>query len=167
MGIGFAIPVDTLKYEVDTLIRDGKISRPIIGVTYVDSTQARFLGINKGILILNVPDGSPASKAGLKGTKRSPDGNIVLGDIIVAIDNDAVKNEADLFKAIEKHNINDEVTVKVIRMANLDELAKQPVVEDEDSDERVNLSDRVVERNKANSVDVKVRLSAREISYST
>lgn len=166
MGIGFAIPVDTLKYEVDTLIREGKISRPIIGVTYVDSSQARFLGVNRGILILNVPDGSPASKAGLRGTTRASDGNIVLGDIIVAIDNDPVKNEADLFKAIEKHEINDEVTVKVIRMANLDELAKQSA-SDDDSDEQVNFSDRTVQRSKDSTVDIKVKLSAREISYST
>lgn len=40
-GIGFAIPVDTLRYEVDTLIRDGRILRPVIGVSYLDSSQAK------------------------------------------------------------------------------------------------------------------------------
>jgi len=38
-GIGFAIPVDTLKYEVDTLLRDGKVVRPALGVTYLESTM--------------------------------------------------------------------------------------------------------------------------------
>jgi S1-C subfamily serine protease len=40
-GVGFSIPVDTLKYEVDTLIRDGRIVRPVIGVSYLDSSQAK------------------------------------------------------------------------------------------------------------------------------
>jgi S1-C subfamily serine protease len=40
-GIGFAIPVDTLRYEVDALIRDGRIVRPVIGVSYLDSSQAK------------------------------------------------------------------------------------------------------------------------------
>ena len=39
-GIGFAIPVDTLKYEVDTLLRDGKVVRPALGVTYLESTMS-------------------------------------------------------------------------------------------------------------------------------
>jgi S1-C subfamily serine protease len=38
-GIGFAIPVDTLKYEVDTLLRDGKVVRPALGITYLESTM--------------------------------------------------------------------------------------------------------------------------------
>ena len=42
-GIGFAIPVDTLRKEVDTLIRDGKITRPIIGVSYLESSQAKVV----------------------------------------------------------------------------------------------------------------------------
>jgi S1-C subfamily serine protease len=47
-GVGFAIPVDTLKYEVNTIIRDGKVSRPALGIKYLDSSQARSLGIVKG-----------------------------------------------------------------------------------------------------------------------
>jgi len=43
-GIGFAIPVDTLKSIVETIIRDGKVVRPLIGITYLDSSQARALG---------------------------------------------------------------------------------------------------------------------------
>ncbi len=101
-GIGFAIPVDTLKYEVNTLIRDGRIVRPVIGVTYLESAQAKSLGINKGILVLDVgPKGSPARMAGMHGTVRSANGDLELGDIITAIDGKAVSSESDLFSAIE------------------------------------------------------------------
>lgn len=120
-GIGFAIPVDTLKYEVNTLIRDGKVIRPAIGVSYLSSSQSQLLGINKGILILDINDNSNAKKSGLKGTVRRSNGDILLGDIIIAVDNDEVRNESDLFKAIEKHKVNDEVTITVLRNADLDQ----------------------------------------------
>ena len=47
-GIGFAIPVDTLRYEVDTIIKSGKVVRPALGITYLQSSQALNLGIKKG-----------------------------------------------------------------------------------------------------------------------
>lgn len=82
-GIGFAIPVDTLKYEVETLIREGKVVRPVMGVSYLETSQARSLGINSGILVLDAPNGSPAKKAGVRGTRRTQSGSIDLGDIII------------------------------------------------------------------------------------
>ena len=63
-GIGFAIPVDTLKSIVETIIRDGKVVRPLIGITYLESSQARALGIDKGVLVLDVPKNSPGAAAG-------------------------------------------------------------------------------------------------------
>lgn len=114
-GIGFATPVDTLQAEVDTLIRDGRITRPAIGISYLESAQARQLGIEKGILILEIPDKSPAQEAGLRGTYRSSDGRLQLGDIIIAIDDQPVSNEADLFKAMERHQVGEGVTIKVLR----------------------------------------------------
>ena len=114
-GIGFAIPVDTLKYEVDTLIRDGRIVRPIIGISYLESSRAKTLGINSGVLVLDVPEGSFAQKAGLKGTTRQANGNVEIGDIITAIDEDAINSETDLFKALEKKRVGDSINVKAIR----------------------------------------------------
>lgn len=67
-GIGFAIPSDTIKFVVETLIRDGRVVRPVIGISYLESRQAQALGISNGVLILDVPKGSPAAAAGLKGS---------------------------------------------------------------------------------------------------
>jgi len=47
-GIGFAIPVDTLKFVVETIIKDGKVVRPLIGITYLESSQAKALGRKGG-----------------------------------------------------------------------------------------------------------------------
>mmetsp|Transcript_15087 Transcript_15087/g.30637 ORF Transcript_15087/g.30637 Transcript_15087/m.30637 type:complete len:435 (+) Transcript_15087:135-1439(+) len=113
-GVGFAIPVDTLKVIVDELILKGKVIRPIIGISYLESSQARALGIEKGVLVLDVPKDSPADKAGLMGTTRSALG-ISLGDIIVKVDNDLIENEADLFTALEGHKVGDVVKITVSR----------------------------------------------------
>jgi S1-C subfamily serine protease len=63
---------------VETLIRDGKIVRPVLGITYLESKQAKTLGIDKGVLCLNVPTDSPAFKAGLRGTSRTESGKSFL-----------------------------------------------------------------------------------------
>lgn len=53
------------------MIRDGKIVRPVLGISYLESKQARALGIERGVLVLDVPVNSPAYKAGMRGTRRN------------------------------------------------------------------------------------------------
>lgn len=126
-GIGFAIPVDTLKYEVDTLIREGKVVRPIIGISYLESSRAQTLGINSGVLVLDVPEGSAAQAAGLKGTSRQANGNVEIGDIITAIDDEVINSETDLFKALEKKKVGDVISLKAVRQRQISESANAPV----------------------------------------
>lgn len=114
-GIGFAIPVDSVKYVVDTLIRDGKVTRPILGITLLENKQARTLGVNKGVLILDVPEGSPASQSGMRGTRRTEYGLIDIGDIIVRVDDANIETEGDLFGTLEKYKPGDTVRVEVNR----------------------------------------------------
>ena len=66
--------VQSVKFIVETLIRDGKIFRPVLGISYLESKQARVLGIEKGVLVLDVPTNSPAYKAGMRGTRRTESG---------------------------------------------------------------------------------------------
>ena len=115
-GIGFAIPVDTVKYIVDTLIRDGKVVRPILGISYLESKQARALGIGRGVLVLEVPEGSPAEKAGLKGTRRTETGLVEIGDIIIQVGDVIINTEANLFQALESFSPGDTVQIKVLRI---------------------------------------------------
>ena len=115
-GIGFAIPVDTVKYIVDTLIRDGQIVRAIIGISYLESKQARALGITKGVLVLDVPTSSPAYKAGMRGTRRTETGLVEIGDIITKIEHTPINTEADLFQALENYKPGDRVQITVSRV---------------------------------------------------
>ena len=120
-GIGFAIPVDTVKYIVETLIRDGRVIRPIIGISYLDSKQARALGITKGVLVLDVPANSAAAKAGLKGTRRTETGLVEIGDVITKIESTTINTEADLFEALESFKPGDTVKITVNRVVPTEE----------------------------------------------
>lgn len=114
-GIGFAIPVDTLKYVVDVLIRDGRVVRPVLGISYLQSAQARALGVSRGVLVLDVPANSPAYKAGMRGTRRTEDGLIEIGDVIIDIEGDRIDSEADLFASLEKYKPGERIKITVNR----------------------------------------------------
>ncbi|KAL7537074.1 hypothetical protein ACHAXR_007566 [Thalassiosira sp. AJA248-18] len=115
-GVGFAIPSDTVKNIVGMLIKNGQIVRPLLGVSILDSKQARqALGIAKGVLILEVKPGTPAAAAGLRGLKRTDTGIIEIGDIIIAIEGNPIEKEGDLFKSIESFEPGDVVKVTVNR----------------------------------------------------
>jgi S1-C subfamily serine protease len=110
-----------VKYIVDTLIRDGKVVRPILGISYLESKQARALGIGRGVLVLEVPPGSPAAEAGLKGTRRTESGLVEIGDIIIQVGGTAIDTEANLFQALETYQPGDRVEIKVLRLVALND----------------------------------------------
>ena len=112
-GIGFAMPVDVVNRVVPQLIRHGKVIRPGIGVTLASDRITRRLDID-GLLVVNVQPGSAADKAGLRET-REVRGNIILGDIILAVNGVPVKSFNDLRDELEKYQIGDEVTLIVQR----------------------------------------------------
>jgi S1-C subfamily serine protease len=120
-GIGFAIPIDTVKAIVETLIRDGKIVRPVLGISLLESKQARALGISSGALVLEVPPGSPAAKAGMKGTRRTESGLVEVGDIIAKVGDTVITTEADLFQALEQYKPGDSVVISVLRATVVNE----------------------------------------------
>ena len=113
-GIGFAIPVDAVKWVVPELIQHGKIIRPGLAVSFApDRVSERF--DLPGLLILDVKRRSNAAAAGLQPTRRTQLGEILLGDIIVGIDGAAIKTNADLQLALEDYQVGDRVTLKVFR----------------------------------------------------
>lgn len=60
-GVGFAIPVDTVKESVVEIIANGRVVRPVLGIAFAPDTSTSQLGVN-GILVLSVKEGGPASK---------------------------------------------------------------------------------------------------------
>lgn len=114
-GIGFAIPVDEINRIAPRLIRDGKFVRPVLGAQYAPAQALPALGLKNGVAVLDVVTGGPAERAGLKPYYRNSFGNIVYGDVIVAIDGRPVRNTDDLFEALEARQAGDTVSLMVLR----------------------------------------------------
>ncbi len=116
-GIGFAIPINLVNRVVSSLIAYGKYVPPTIGIESDDRINRllhRRFGID-GVAVLAVHPHSPAASAGLKPTIIYPDGSILFGDIIVAIDGKRVKSFKELQELLERHNHGDEVTLTILR----------------------------------------------------
>ena len=113
-GIGFAIPVDTVNWVVPELIVHGRLVRPSLGVETATERIVANLGI-EGALILRVAPGSGAADAGLRPTTRDRFGQVRLGDVIVAIDGQAVTSGHDLVLLLERRQPGETVTVTVDR----------------------------------------------------
>jgi S1-C subfamily serine protease len=113
-GIGFAIPADEVNRAVTELIRHGKVVRPSLGVTLASDQVTKQLGLT-GALVVKVLPGSPAAKAGVRPTRRGPEGRLALGDVIQGIDNQAVRSANDLYSALEQYQAGDHVTLDLGR----------------------------------------------------
>lgn len=116
-GIGFAVPVDTVNRVVPRLIAHGRYIRPALGISADDDVSRRVserLDV-EGLLVLEVDTGSPADKAGLRGTRITVDGRLVPGDILKAIDGQPVRTVHDLHDVLELHSIGDRVEVAIYR----------------------------------------------------
>ncbi len=113
-GIGFAVPVDTIKMVVPMLIQYGKFKRPSLGADVVPDSWAQQLGI-EGVILQRVPPGSAAAKAGLHGTTRSSVGKVELGDVIVSLNGTHVKSFDDLLNLLEKLQVGDTVKLGYVR----------------------------------------------------
>ena len=121
-GIGFAIPVDEVNRIVTQLIRHGTIIRPSLGVALAPDQLTQRLGID-GVLLMRVEPGGPAAGAGLRPTRRDISGDIRLGDVIVAIEDQPIGGTEDYFSALEEYEPGEEVTLTVLRNRQLSSIA--------------------------------------------
>ena len=117
-GVGFAVPAGIAKRVVPQLLKFGAVRRPKLGINTRDISAFRNqvdLPVSDGVLILQVARGSGAASAGLRGMQATAQGDYVLGDIIVGIDDDKVSNSDDLFRVLDKHQIGEVVQVQIWR----------------------------------------------------
>jgi S1-C subfamily serine protease len=116
-GIGFAVPVDTVNRVVPQLIAQGKYIRPGLGIA-VDADVNRALTEQldiQGVLVLRVEPGSAAEAAGLLGTRVDRVGEVIPGDIILALDGKPVDSVAALLSALDEYRIGDQVVLRIWR----------------------------------------------------
>jgi len=116
-GIGFAVPVDTVNRVVPYLIEHGRYIRPSLGIRVDDDISERLLeelGV-AGVLVLRVETGSAADKAGLRGTRVTAEGGIIMGDVILAVDGRPVTKVSELIDRLEQFDIGDRVELEIYR----------------------------------------------------
>ena len=112
-GIGFAVPVDTVRRVVPDLIAHGKVTRPGLGVVVADDRWSEQLGVS-GAVVIGVVMGSGADDAGIRPARRTDEG-IVLGDVVTAIEGEAVAGRDDLSLLLSDRGVGESVQVTLSR----------------------------------------------------
>jgi S1-C subfamily serine protease len=122
-GVGFAIPIDTIKAVLSDYSKYGRVRRPSLGIASLaigpDLAEQIGLPADYGVLVQKVIPGGAAERAGLRGgTQQAYLGNTPIylgGDLIVAIDQDRVTNPQDVSEIMDRHQAGDSVTVTFYR----------------------------------------------------
>jgi S1-C subfamily serine protease len=113
-GIGFAVPVDTIKRVVPQLIKYGKVIRPGLGISLLSEQYTRRYNI-EGVVVLEVEPDGPADRAGIKGLGRDRYGQLYIRDVIIGIDDHKITSYDDLYNTLDNYRVGDRVTVTVER----------------------------------------------------
>jgi len=123
-GVGFAVPVNTLKRVVPALIKNGHYAYPWLGISGTDLSldliEAMNLPVRRGAIVAEVTPDSPAAKAGLRGNGQTVNKSgreiQVGGDVITAIDAQTVERFDDILVYILRHaEVGQTVTLTVVR----------------------------------------------------
>jgi serine protease Do len=145
-GVGFAIPSNTVKKVIPSLIEKGSYDHPWLGIIGTDITPAIAEAMNlnlteaKGFLVTGINANSPADKSGIKGGDRVTKVNGIEmelgGDVIVGIDGKPVRKIDDILTHLEREKmIGEQVTVTLIR--NGEPLQKIITLEERPESERI------------------------------
>ncbi len=113
-GVGFAIPVDTIKRIVPDLIKHGKVMRPVLGIVPLPDKWRERFDIEKGLPIVEVGKRGPADRGGLKGMWMNRR-RVKLGDVILKVDKYEISDVGSLLNALDNYKIGDFVIVEYLR----------------------------------------------------
>jgi S1-C subfamily serine protease len=115
-GVGFAIPVDAVQRVVPQLINHGRVLHPGMGARYAPQQVMQRLGL-KGVMIVDVDTDSAAERAGLRGLRRGDNGDVFIGDLIVAVNGKPVDDAQEFLRMLEQFEIGQTVTLTITRNA--------------------------------------------------
>lgn len=122
-GIGFAIPINHARDVATQLITSGRVARPWLGITGITLnpglSEGLKLGVEQGVLVVQVIPGSPAAQAGLRGGHRE----VIVeglrlplgGDIITGIDDHKVTGMKQMVRLLNKLKVGETMTLRIFR----------------------------------------------------
>lgn len=104
-NIGFAIPIDNVRAIFKSIIENGYVSKPYIGVSVADvSAETQSYGLPAGAAVKEIVEGSPAQTAGLE-----------INDIITEVNGGKIKSSSDLVDVVKSSAVGDVLKLKVYR----------------------------------------------------
>jgi len=123
VGIGFAIPIDTVRSEIQQLIDKGEVEHAYLGISggtiTPDLARAINLPVKQGVIVQSVVKGGPADKAGIEGgnTSATIDGAEVSlgGDVITEVDGKKVEGMEEVVEIVNRAKPGDELELKIVR----------------------------------------------------
>ena len=119
VGIGFAVPIDTVRPIVASIIASGKAQHAWIGIQGRELTPglAEKLGLvgKRGVIVASLDDRGPANDAGMKAADSADAAVPKGGDLIVAINGTPIADMADVSKAVASRKVGDQITLTVLR----------------------------------------------------
>jgi S1-C subfamily serine protease len=116
VGIGFAIPADTVNQVVTQIIRTGRAYRPDLGIKLYDQQKLRRARYERGVMIEQTTPNGPAAKAGLRGMRVNPRTRLSEpGDLIIGINGETVDTVEDYERIARKFKPGEQVTIKFVR----------------------------------------------------
>jgi S1-C subfamily serine protease len=114
-GIGFAVPINTVKRLLPQLQAGGRVSAPYLGISGQTITPqlatSLSLPVKEGVLVARVVEGGPAATAGLKGGDQTGAG----GDIITALDGKPIRRFEDIGVVLDTHRAGETVAATILR----------------------------------------------------
>ena len=112
-GLSFAIPINKAKEIADQLIKNGKATHPMIGISLIDESNSETS--NNAVKVGSVIPNSPAEKSG-----------ILVNDIIIKVGNKNIEKASDVIKQISKNGINKQINILLKRRNKLISLKVTP-----------------------------------------
>ena len=104
-GLGFAIPIDTVKEVIEDLINYGKVvNRPYLGMSVALVSEGSYYGVSEGVYVAAIVEDGPADEAGFE-----------LGDKILTIDGVEIDETGDIIDIRDSHDVGDVLSVVVVR----------------------------------------------------
>jgi S1-C subfamily serine protease len=123
VGIGFAIPIDTVRAEIHQLETKGKVAHAFLGISggtiTPDLARAINLPVTEGVIVQSVVKGGPADKAGIEGGNTSATINgaqvSLGGDIITEVEGKKVSGMDEIVEIVNEASPGEELELTILR----------------------------------------------------
>lgn len=113
-GVGFAVPVNTIRATVPLLISGKMVHRGYLGLALAPMPISK-LASEEGVLVLGVAEDSPAAKNGLRSTRFNDEGEVEWGDTVISLNGERVTDSEAVLTKLQEFQAGDEIMIGIKR----------------------------------------------------